>query len=77
MSVTEIENKLKQMSNTERLIVIEIATKLVQSDLPTTSNLSNKKLSLREAAELLRDDYLDNPELTAFTRLDAEDFLNV
>ena len=78
MSVIEIENELKQMSNTERLVVIEIATKLIRSDLPQPGEESvNKKLSMREAAELLRDDYLYNLELTAFTALDGEDFLNV
>jgi len=32
MSVTEIEHKLKQMLDTQRLIVIEIATSLIKKN---------------------------------------------
>ena len=73
MSVVEIENELEKMSDAERLIVIEIATKLIRKNLDNKT--SPKKLSLEEAAELLRNDYLNDPELTAFTALDGEDFL--
>ena len=76
MSVTEIENKLKQMSDAQRLIVIEIATSLIKKNL--TEKTSEKKLSLEEAAELLYEDYLYDEELTAVTRaLDGEDFHDV
>ncbi len=76
MSVTEIENKLKQMSDTQRLIVIEIATGLIKKNL--TEKTFENKLSLEEAAELLYEDYLYNEELTAVTRaLDGEDFHDV
>lgn len=73
MSVVEIENELEKMSDAERLIVIEIATKLIRKNLDNKT--SPKKLSLEEAAELLRNDYLNDPELIAFTALDGEDFL--
>lgn len=73
MSVVEIENELEQMSNAERLIVIEIATNLIRKNL--TESGSGKKLSLETAAELLYEDYLNDKELTAFTALDAEEFL--
>ncbi len=63
MSVIEIENKLKQMSNTQRLIVIEIATNLIKKNL--IEKTSEEKLSLEEAAELLYEDYLYDEELTA------------
>ena len=73
MSVIEIENELKQMSDTQRLIVIEIATGLIKKNL--TEKNSENKLSLEEAAELLYEDYLYDEELTAVTRaLDGEDF---
>jgi len=54
MSVIEIENKLKQMSDTQRLIVIEIANGLIKKNL--TEKTSENKLSLEEAAELLYED---------------------
>jgi len=76
MSVIEIENKLKQMSDTQRLIVIEIATGLIKKNL--TEKTSENKLSLEEAAELLYEDYLYDEELTAVTRaLNGEDFHDV
>lgn len=34
-----------------------------------------KKNRMRLAAEMLYDDYLNDPELTAFTNLDGEEFL--
>lgn len=75
MSVVEIENELKEMSNTQRLMVIEIATSLIRKNL--AGKESEKKLSLEEAAELLYEDYLHDEELTAVTRaLDGEDFLD-
>lgn len=30
---------------------------------------------MRQAAELLHDDYMNDPELTSFTALDGEDFI--
>lgn len=76
MSVIEIENELKKMSNTQRLLVIEIATSLIRKNI--AGKESEKKLSLEEAAEMLYEDYLHDEELTAVTRaLDGEDFLDV
>jgi hypothetical protein len=76
MSVLEIENELRQMSNSERLFVIEIATDLIRKNL-SEKNLP-KKLSLEESAELMRDEYLNNRELTIVTdSLASEDFYNV
>jgi len=76
MSVVEIENELKQMSDTQRIAVIEIAANLIRKNL--TEENPQKKLSLEEAAELLYEDYLYDEELTAVTRaLDGEDFYNV
>ncbi|MGI8639015.1 MAG: hypothetical protein ACR2MG_03585 [Pyrinomonadaceae bacterium] len=76
MSVIEIENELKQMSDSQRLVVNEIATSLIRKNL--TEKTSEKKLSLEAAAELLYEDYLHDEELTAVTRaLDGEDFYYV
>ncbi len=76
MSVIEIENELKKMSDTQRLMVIEVATSLIRKNI--AGKESGEKLSLEEAAELLYEDYLHDEELTAVTRaLDSEDFLDV
>lgn len=76
MSVVEIENELKKMSDTQRLMVIEVATSLIRKNI--AGKESGEKLSLEEAAELLYEDYLHDEELTAVTRaLDGEDFLDV
>jgi hypothetical protein len=80
MSISEITSELKKMSNAERLVVIEIATKLVRGEMEdTTKELpAKKKLSLRESAELMRDEYLSDEELTIFTSsLADEDYYDV
>jgi hypothetical protein len=79
MSVAEIENQLEQMSNNERLIVIEIATKLLQNNLNIEQNdpLAEMRSKLKRSAEIMESEYLNNEELTAVTRaLEYEDFLD-
>lgn len=76
MSVVEIENELKQMSDVQRLTVIEIATNLIRKNL--NQKIPENKPTLEEAAELLYEDYLYDEELTAVTgALDGEDFYDV
>lgn len=78
MSVLELTKELKQMSNADRLLVIEVATKLVRSEIKDEKQSSPKKLSLRESAKLMRDEYLNNRELTIVTdSLAHEDFYDV
>lgn len=78
MSVLELTKELKQMSNTNRLLIIEVATKLIRNEIKDDKKSPTKKLSLRESAELLYEDYLHDEELTAVTRaLDGEDFYDV
>lgn len=79
MTVIEVTNELKKMSNFDRLQVIETATKLVRDEIEEKQNFSaRKKLSLRESAELMREEYLKNKELTILTdSLAAEDFYDV
>ncbi len=44
--------------------------------MPTNEIVNNeKKDQLAHAVEVLYDDYMNDPELTAFTILDQEDFL--
>ena len=78
MSVLELTKELKQMSNTERLLIIEVATKLVRNEIKDEKKSPAKKLSLAESAELMRDEYLNNRELTIVTdSLASEDFYDV
>jgi len=78
MSVLELTEELQQMSNADRLLVIEVATKLVRSEIQDEKKSPTKKLSLRESAELMRDEYLNNRELTIVTdSLAHEDFYDV
>jgi hypothetical protein len=78
MSVLEIENELRQMSNSERLFVIEIATKLLKNDLNREKESEAElKRKLVRSAEIMKDEYLNNEELTAVTRaLEYEEFFD-
>lgn len=70
MSVVEIENELKKMTDDERLFVIEIATRLVRRDSST------KKEKLKRSAEIMLAEYRNNKNLTDLTTLDGEDFFD-
>lgn len=70
MSVIEIESELKKMTNEERLVVIEIATKLVRREFST------KKKRLKQSAEIMLSEYANDKEVTAMTAFDGEDFLD-
>lgn len=75
MTNSEIIEQLKQLTTAERLAVIEAATRLIREDLSqpqADENSENEQLA--KAAEALLEDYRLDPELTAFTALDGEDF---
>ncbi len=75
MTNSEIIAQLKQLTTSERLAVIEAATRLIREDL-SQSNLNEKSedKELALAAAALLADYQSDRELTAFTSLDGEDF---
>ncbi len=78
MRVIEIESELEKMTNSERLFVIEIATKLISKDINGKRRLSleEKRAKLRQSAEAMLPEYKNNKELTALTSLDSEDFID-
>ncbi len=78
MSIAEIQTELKKMSNSERLFVIEIATKLVRGTISEKSNLSleEKRKKLKSSAKAMLSEYKTNEELTAMSVLDGEVFLD-
>ena len=75
MTNSEIIAQLKQLTTSERLAVIEAATRLIREDLsqPELSEKSEDEELALAAAALLAD-YQSDQDLTAFTSLDSEDF---
>ena len=75
MTNSEIIDQLKQLTTAERLAVIEVATRLIREDLSQSEvNGKSEDTQLTQAAKALLADYQSDPELTAFTSLDGEDF---
>ncbi len=69
MIKTQILEAIKQMPNSDRLEVIEFALKLLRQDIDKP-----EKLSLRDAAEIMRPFYAANSNLTEFVDANNEDF---
>ncbi|WP_271251696.1 hypothetical protein [Pseudanabaena sp. Chao 1811] len=61
MIKTQILEAIKQMPNSDRLEVIEFALKMLWQDIDKP-----EKLSLKEAAEIMRPFYAENSHLTEF-----------
>ena len=78
MSVVEIKSELEKMTNAERRVVIEIATKLISRDAKERRRLSveEKRARLKESAETMLSEYKNDKDLTTLTILDGEDFLD-
>jgi hypothetical protein len=77
MSVAEIEHELEKMTNAERRIVIEIASKLIHNEKNKRHlSLEEKRAKLKQSAELMLTEYENNKDLTALTSLDGEEFLD-
>ncbi len=75
MSALEILDGLKQLTNPERLQVIETATRLIREELADQARLVREEdCQLRAAAEAVKDLYEPGGELTEWTALDGEDF---
>ncbi len=66
MSVTEIKSELEKMTNSEKRIVIEIATKLIHDETSGKHRLSleEKRAKLGKSAEIMLSEYLNNKDLT-------------
>ena len=65
MSVIEIVSELQKMTNTERLFVIEIATKLIRGETSGKRRLSleEKRARLRQSAEMMLSEYTNDKDL--------------
>jgi hypothetical protein len=78
MSTAQIIKQLEQLSNPERLAVIEAATQLVRADLLAESSAvcQEQNQRLQAAAMALKDLYEPGGELTEWTSLDAEEIID-
>ena len=78
MSVAELADVLKHMTNPERLELIELATRLVRDELSgvCVESREERNRRMREAALAVKDLYEPGGELTEWTCLDAEEFLD-
>lgn len=77
MTQTDILKELEQFTITERLSILETAMRLIREDLQQEEQSQfreGRKHQLVKAAEMLREDYATDRELTVFTVLDSEEF---
>jgi hypothetical protein len=73
----EVIDGLRRLPASERLVVIEVATRMVREDWERTvrpDKREQRQQQLAAAAAALVADYAAGGELTAFTALDGEDF---
>jgi len=66
MGTSEIISEINKLPVNQRLTLIELTIKKIREE--------EKKHQLSIAAEKLFNDYTNDPELTAFSILDQEDF---
>jgi hypothetical protein len=71
MNKVHILDALTQLSPAERLAVIEEALRQLRQEIDRATPAARTQ-SLQQAVEALREDYLNDPELTAFTILGSE-----
>ena len=74
METTEIIKALPTLSIDERLSIATIALNSIKAQKQVMTDRQVEQ-QLRVAANLAIDDYNHDPELTIFTSLDGEDFL--
>jgi hypothetical protein len=77
MTRSDILDELQKLPLSERLAVIENVVRLIRNDLGRTEtggDLPSRRRRMAEAAEALLPDYRSDPELTAFSALDGQEF---
>ena len=74
MTQTDILDAVRALSVQEQFEVLESLTRLLRQPCPVVPKDPADRGRLAAAAEALRADYRTDPELTAFTALDSEDF---
>ncbi len=78
MSQTEVLDEIQRMPLEERLSMVEAAVRLIRETLPPAPSLTReeRRRRLAASAQIALPHYLADKELTAFTALDGEDFLD-
>lgn len=78
MTTLEIVEALKHCSNPERLEVLEAVSRLIREDLGRGANGERDAADrrLEAAANRVKDLYAPGGELTEWTALDAEEFID-
>ena len=74
MTYAKILDELRNLTNAERLAIIEASSRLIRDDLKQETGRSSsdeRKRKLTAAAEALLPDYEAGGELTIFTSLDG------
>jgi hypothetical protein len=74
MTRTDILHAVQGLSLQEQFEVLESLARLLRQQCPAPPKNSADRGRLAAAAEALCADYRTDPELTAFTALDCEDF---
>jgi hypothetical protein len=68
MDTTQIISEISHLSLAEKLYIMEMIVQSIRKETQPS------KSYLERAALLLKSDYMEDKELTAFTALDGEDF---
>ena len=75
MSAFEVLEQLKNLTNPERLAVIETATRLIREEVADPVRIVREQdRRLHAAADAVKDLYEPGGDLTEWTALDGEDF---
>ena len=76
MNTTEVVEQLKQLTDVERLEVIEAATRLIRDNLAagTAATAEDRDRRMQVAAAGVKELYETGSEWTEWTALDAEEF---
>ncbi len=76
MNTAQVVEQLRQLTDVERLEVIEAATRLIRNNLAagTATTAADRDRRMRAAAAGVKELYEAGSELTEWTALDAEEF---
>lgn len=76
MSTAQLLEQLRDLSDVERLEVIEAATRLIRKNLAggTDDTVTDRGRRIGDAAAGVKDLYESDRELTEWTALDADEF---
>ncbi len=74
MTQKELLREFQRLSLQQQLAILRDALEIVENNFRQLEQKESDKLPLEEAARLLRQDYLSDSELTAFTAIDGDEF---